>query len=115
MALHARETADRGVTFAFLLEDGSLTEDGELDLILPAHQGKEEADRLLAEWAGSFAPLALGRRQPFRRAKRAIRSYGLWGQSPTPEQGIVRIRRRPLGARGEGRLVRRRVRQTDDP
>ena len=25
------------------------------------------------------------------------------------------IRRRPLGARGEGRLVRRRVRQTDDP
>jgi hypothetical protein len=88
--MRSSDTANRGVTFAFLLEDGSLTEDGELDLILPAHQGKEEADRLLAEWAGSFAPLALGRRQPFRRAKRAIRSYGLWSQSPTPEQGIVR-------------------------
>jgi hypothetical protein len=45
------------VTFAFLLEGGSLTEDWELGVILPAHHGQQEADRLFAEWVETFAPL----------------------------------------------------------
>jgi hypothetical protein len=56
--MRSSETANGVVTFAFLLEGGSLTEDWDLDVVLPAHYGKEEAERLFGEWAGTFAPLA---------------------------------------------------------
>jgi hypothetical protein len=55
--MRSTETADGVVTFAFLLEGGSLTEDWELGVILPAHYGEQEAERLLGEWAETFAPL----------------------------------------------------------
>jgi len=50
-------TANGVVTFAFLLEGGSLTEDWELDVILAAHYGEQEAERLIGEWVETFAPL----------------------------------------------------------
>jgi hypothetical protein len=49
--------SDDVVTYAFMLEGGSLAEDWELDVLLPAHYGKEEADRLIADWVETFAPL----------------------------------------------------------
>ena len=51
------EPWDGVVTYVFMLEGGSLGEDWELDVLLPAHFGKEEADRLLEEWVGTFSPL----------------------------------------------------------
>ena len=45
------------VTYVFMLEGGSLAEDWELNVLLPAHFGKEEADRLLGDWVETFAPL----------------------------------------------------------
>ena len=45
------------VTFVFLLRGGSLADDWELDVLLPAHYGEEEADRLAGEWAHTFADL----------------------------------------------------------
>jgi hypothetical protein len=45
------------VTYAFMLEGGILAEDWELNVLLPAHFGKEEADRLIGEWLETFAPL----------------------------------------------------------
>jgi hypothetical protein len=56
--MRATETADGVVTFAFLLEGGSLNDDWELDVILPAQYGQREADRLVEEWVKTFAPLA---------------------------------------------------------
>jgi hypothetical protein len=55
--MRSAETANGVVTFAFLLEGGSLTDDWELDVILPAHYGEQEAARLIGEWAETFAPL----------------------------------------------------------
>jgi hypothetical protein len=55
--LRAVEPTDGVVTYAFLLEGGSLEEDWELDVLIPAHYGEEEADRLAAEWVETFAPL----------------------------------------------------------
>jgi hypothetical protein len=55
--LRSTEPSDGVVTYAFLLEGGSLTEDWELDVLLPIHYGKEEADRLTEAWIGTFAPL----------------------------------------------------------
>jgi hypothetical protein len=49
--------SDGVVTYAFLFDGGSLTEDWELDVLLPAHYGEEEAERLVAEWVETFAPL----------------------------------------------------------
>src|SRR3954447_26450028 len=49
--------SDGVVTYAFMLEDGSPTEDWNLGVVLPAHYGDEEADRLIADWAETFAPL----------------------------------------------------------
>jgi hypothetical protein len=49
--------SDGVVTYAFMLEGGSLAEDWELGVLLPAHYGKDEADRLLNEWVETFAPL----------------------------------------------------------
>jgi hypothetical protein len=45
------------VTYVFLLEGGTLDEDWELNVLLPAHFGKEEADRLISDWVETFAPL----------------------------------------------------------
>jgi hypothetical protein len=45
------------VTYAFLLEGGSLTEDWELDVVLSAQYGEQEAQRLVGEWIDTFAPL----------------------------------------------------------
>ena len=50
-------TANGVATFAFLLQGGSLTDDWELDVILPAQYGQQEADRLVEEWVETFAPL----------------------------------------------------------
>jgi hypothetical protein len=49
--------SDGTVTYAFLLHGGSLADDWELNLLLPPHYGQEETDRLVAEWAETFAPL----------------------------------------------------------
>lgn len=53
----ASGTADGVATYVFLLEGGSLTEDWDLGVLLPAHYGEEEADRLFNGWADTFAPL----------------------------------------------------------
>jgi hypothetical protein len=55
--MRSSETANGVVTFAFLLEGGSLAEDWELGLVLPAHYGEQEAERLFEAWAETFAPL----------------------------------------------------------
>ena len=49
--------SDDVVTYAFMLEGGSLEEDWELGVLLPAHYGQEEAERLFNEWVETFAPL----------------------------------------------------------
>jgi hypothetical protein len=49
--------SDDVVTYAFMLEGGSLAEDWELGVLLPAHYGAEEAERLINEWVETFAPL----------------------------------------------------------
>lgn len=49
--------SDDVVTYAFMLEGGSLAEDWELGILLPTHYGQAEADRLINEWAETFAPL----------------------------------------------------------
>lgn len=55
--LRAKGPTDDVVTYAFMLEGGSLEEDWELGVLLPAHYGEEEADRLIKEWLTTFAPL----------------------------------------------------------
>jgi hypothetical protein len=45
------------VTYVFMLEGGTLAEDWELNVLLPAHFGKEEADRLIGDWVETFGPL----------------------------------------------------------
>ena len=55
--LRSVETSQGVATFVILLEGGSLTEDWELDELLPAHFGEQEAQRLMAEWVETFAPL----------------------------------------------------------
>lgn len=55
--LRAVAPADGVVTYAFLFEGGDLEEDWELDVLIPAHYGEEEADRLAGEWVQTFAPL----------------------------------------------------------
>lgn len=55
--LRASGPSDDVVTYAFMLEGGSLEEDWELGVLLPAHYGEEEAHRLVDEWVETFAPL----------------------------------------------------------
>jgi hypothetical protein len=55
--MRASEPSGDVVTYAFMLEGGSLAQDWELGILLPAHYGQEEADRLMGEWAETFAPL----------------------------------------------------------
>jgi len=49
--------ADEVVTYAFILEGGSLAEDWDLGVLLPAHYGEEEADRLIKGWLETFASI----------------------------------------------------------
>ena len=42
-------------TYVFLFDGGRL-EDWDLDGILPAHYGREEAERRTRDWLGTFAP-----------------------------------------------------------
>lgn len=55
--MRSTEPSNGVVTYAFMLEGGTLAEDWELDVLLPAHYGAEEADRLIKEWVETFAPL----------------------------------------------------------
>jgi hypothetical protein len=55
--LRSQEPTDGVLTYVFLLEGGSVEEDWELGVILPAHYGEEEADRLISDWLTTFAPL----------------------------------------------------------
>jgi hypothetical protein len=55
--LRAEGVVAGAVAFVFLLHGGSLAEDWELDVLLPAHYGQEETDRLAGEWADTFAQL----------------------------------------------------------
>ncbi len=55
--MRATGPADDVVTYVFLLEGGTLEEDWELGVLLPAHYGEEEADRLIKDWLTTFAPL----------------------------------------------------------
>ena len=64
------------VTYAFLFEGGSLADDRELDLILPAHYGEEEAQRFIRDWVETFAPSGNGARLSEQRAKKPIKPCG---------------------------------------
>ncbi len=55
--MRSSEASDDVVTYAFMFEGGSLSEDWELGVLLPAHYGDEEADRLIKDWVETFAPL----------------------------------------------------------
>ena len=55
--LRSTQPADGVVTYAFLFDGGSLDEDWELDNLLPAHYGQEQAERLVGEWLEAFAPV----------------------------------------------------------
>jgi hypothetical protein len=55
--LRSSESSDGVVTYAFMLEGGSLDEDWELGVVLPAHYGEAEADKLVGAWVETFAPL----------------------------------------------------------
>jgi hypothetical protein len=55
--MRSTEPADGVVTYAFMFEGGTLDEDWELNVLLPAHYGADEADRLIREWVETFAPL----------------------------------------------------------
>jgi hypothetical protein len=55
--MRATGTQDGIVTYVFLLQGGSLTDDWELGVILPAHYGEEEAERVFEPWAQALAPL----------------------------------------------------------
>jgi hypothetical protein len=56
-ALRSAGPTDGVVTYAFVLEGGSLEGDWELDLLVPAHFGQHEAERLFSAWGETFAPL----------------------------------------------------------
>lgn len=45
------------VTYVMIFDGGDLEQDWELDKLLPAHYGAEEAERLAGPWLDSFAPL----------------------------------------------------------
>jgi len=55
--MRSTEPRDGITTYVFLFEGGSVTDDWELDRLLPAHYGEEEAERIAHEWLDTFAPL----------------------------------------------------------
>jgi hypothetical protein len=53
----APESGDPGLTtYAFLFDGGDLETDWDLEVLLPAHFGAEEAERLMSAAADTFAP-----------------------------------------------------------
>jgi hypothetical protein len=48
---------DGVVTYALMLEGGSLTEDWDLERVLSAHYGQEKAQSLIQDWVGTLAPI----------------------------------------------------------
>ena len=53
------EAADASITtYALVLDGGDLADDWELDKLLPAHYGQEEADRLGSSWMTTFVPVS---------------------------------------------------------
>ena len=51
------EPADADViTYAFIFDGGDLANDWDLETLLPAQYGQEEANRLLKKWTSTFAP-----------------------------------------------------------
>jgi hypothetical protein len=55
--MRASDRLDGAVTYAFMLQDGSLTEDWDLEVVLSGHYGDAEAGRLLSGWLETFAPV----------------------------------------------------------
>lgn len=55
--MRSNEASRNVVTYVFMFEGGSLAEDWELGVLLPAQYGEEEADRLIKDWVETFAPL----------------------------------------------------------
>jgi hypothetical protein len=55
--LRSATPANGTVTYAFLLHGGSLDDDWELNRVLPAHYGQDEAERLVGDWVETFAAL----------------------------------------------------------
>jgi hypothetical protein len=55
--LRSTTSAAGTVTYVFLLHGGSLDDDWEMDRILPAHYGPDEAERLVADWVETLAAL----------------------------------------------------------
>ena len=56
-AMRSTGPSDGVVTYAFFLEGGSLNDDWELGLVVPAHVGEDEAERLFSAWGETFAPI----------------------------------------------------------
>ena len=80
--LRSVETAKGVVTFVILLEGGSLTQDWELDELLPAHYGEQEAKRLIGEWIESFAPLTPWAEDAVSRGQES--NQLVWTLEPVP-------------------------------
>jgi hypothetical protein len=55
--MRTRVPAGDVVTYVFMLEGGDLAEDWQLDALLSAQYGQEEADRLIRDWVETFSPL----------------------------------------------------------
>jgi hypothetical protein len=55
--MRSSEPSGDVMTYVFMLEGGSLADDWELGVLLPAHYGEEEAERLITAWTETFAPL----------------------------------------------------------
>ena len=56
-AMRSSGPSDDVITYAFILDGGSLEDDWELDRLVPAHFGADEAARLFSDWGQTFAPL----------------------------------------------------------
>jgi hypothetical protein len=48
---------DGVVTYALMLEGGSLSDDWDLETVLSAHYGQDKAQSLVQDWAGTLAPI----------------------------------------------------------
>src|SRR4051794_15853029 len=55
--MRTTQSSDDVVTYVLMFEGGSLADDWELGVLLPAHYGEEEATRLIGDWVETFAPL----------------------------------------------------------
>ena len=55
--MRSTEPHDGIVTYAIMLEGGSLTEDWDLEVVLSAHYGQEKAQSLIHDWVETLAPI----------------------------------------------------------